>query len=242
MQCSTATKPFSKISVNAMQHELAVHGLHARVVPFPVNSTSGCVREPPVGALSLLFVGRMENIKGGRLVIDAMPTVVNHVRKSVHLVMAGDGRERAHWQQRAQSVQSSTANLAVEFTGWVTQERVAALMKQATLLVVPSLWPEPLGSVGPAAGLHGVPAAGFAVGGIQQWLVDGVTGHLASANPPTALGLADAILRCLQDDGHYRALRRGARSMAETFTMKRHLPELIAILRRVAAMPLVQSA
>jgi glycosyltransferase involved in cell wall biosynthesis len=105
-------------------------------------------------------------------------------------------------------------------------------MKSADLLVVPSLWPEPFGSVGPAAGQHGLPAAAFAVGGIPQWLLDGVTGHLAPSDPPTSAGLACAIIRCLEDPLHYTALREGARQMASTFTMERHLPELIKVLAR----------
>ena len=52
-------------------------------------------------------------------------------------------------------------------------------MKASRLLVVPSVWPEPFGSVGMAAARCGVPAAAFAVGGIPQWLHDGVNGHLA---------------------------------------------------------------
>jgi glycosyltransferase involved in cell wall biosynthesis len=93
--------------------------------------------------------------------------------------------------------------------------------------VVPSLWPEPFGSVGPTAGSHGLPAAAFAVGGIPQWLVDGVTGHLAPGDPPTASGLARAIVQCLDDRAHHASLREGARQMAGTFTMKRHLPGVL---------------
>jgi glycosyltransferase involved in cell wall biosynthesis len=107
-------------------------------------------------------------------------------------------------------------------------------MRNVDLLVVPSLWPEPFGSVGPAAGQHGVPAAAFAVGGIPEWLGDGVSGHLAPGDPPTPEGLATAIIRCLEDPAHYAMLKSGARAMAERFTMERHLPQLLAVLERVS--------
>jgi glycosyltransferase involved in cell wall biosynthesis len=105
-------------------------------------------------------------------------------------------------------------------------------MKNSDLLVVPSLWPEPFGSIGAEAGHHGLPAAAFAVGGIPQWLADGISGHLAPGDPPTPAGLARAITQCLEDPNHYAALREGAVRTAATFSMERHLPELIRVLDR----------
>ena len=49
----------------------------------------------------------------------------------------------------------------------------------ADLLVVPSLWPEPYGLVGPEAAAASVPALAFDVGGIREWLIDSETGRLA---------------------------------------------------------------
>jgi glycosyltransferase involved in cell wall biosynthesis len=80
-----------------------------------------------------------------------------------------------------------------------------------------------------------VPAAAFDVGGISQWLEEGVTGHLAPGDPPTPSGLALAIAKCLADPEHHNELRNGARKMADRFTMERHLPPLIESLERVAA-------
>jgi phosphatidylinositol alpha-1,6-mannosyltransferase len=123
--------------------------------------------------------------------------------------------------------------VTVEFTGWVSREKVGALMNACDLLVVPSLCPETFGSVGPIAGQHGVPAAAFASGGVPQWLADGVTGHLAPARPPTSEGLARAIIQCLDNPVHYAALSKGAREMASRFTMERHLPLLMTRLQTV---------
>jgi glycosyltransferase involved in cell wall biosynthesis len=125
--------------------------------------------------------------------------------------------------------------VSIVFTGWCDEARMVSLMRASRLLVVPSVWPEPFGSVGMSAAKHGVPAAAFAVGGIPQWLHDGVNGHLASGSPPRADGLAAAIVRCLEDPRHYDELSRGARRLAATFTMERHLPALIGILERVAS-------
>jgi len=169
------------------------------------------------------------------VLIEALTDVVATLRAPVHLTLAGEGRERGRWEARLDEVQRSLPNLTFEFTGWVAHHRLRALMKSMDLLVVPSLWPEPFGLVGPEAAQHGVPSAAFAVGGISEWLVDGVSGHLAAGDRPTAQGLARAIVHCLEDPLHYAALRKGARAMAAQFTMERHLPRLIDTLQRVAA-------
>jgi glycosyltransferase involved in cell wall biosynthesis len=106
-------------------------------------------------------------------------------------------------------------------------------MKKSALLVVPSLWPEPFGLVGLEAGLLGLPAAAFAVGGIPEWLSNGVNGFLAPGDPPTAAGLAQAIANCLQDANQYARLRQGAQMMAQRYTMKAHLDKLIEIFAAV---------
>jgi glycosyltransferase involved in cell wall biosynthesis len=218
-----------------MRRELENNGLRAQVVPFPVDAQAPGDDKRSNGAWRMLFAGRMDFVKGGRVLIDAMPTVVAAANRPVRVVFAGDGPDRAPWEARAAQMQAATPGLTCEFTGWVSQDQVGTLMQNADLLVVPSLWPEPFGSVGPGAGQHGLPAAAFAVGGIPEWLGDGVSGHLAPADPPTPEGLAQAIIRCLEDPRHYTALCAGARQMAARFTMERHLPELLAALERVVA-------
>jgi glycosyltransferase involved in cell wall biosynthesis len=217
-----------------MRREMLKHGLASKVIAFPIEMQATDEQSPGDGSWRLLFAGRMELPKGGHLLIDALPDVVRASGRPVRLTMAGDGRERAKLESRARAVEQGMPGLTMEFPGWQRQHEVRALMKSSDLLVVPSLWPEPLGGVGPAAARLGVPAAAFAVGGIPQWLIEGVSGHLAPADPPTAGGLARAVVRCLEDPLHYAKLRQGARETAASFTMDRHLPELIPVLQRAA--------
>jgi glycosyltransferase involved in cell wall biosynthesis len=226
-----------------MQAEMVKHGMQADVLPFPVEQhatgSAGLQPCPPLSETalkgtnwSLLYAARMDFLKGGRFLLDALPIVARAARRRVTLTLAGDGPDRAALEARAREI--AAPDITTNFRGWVAQKCIGALMKDSDLLVVPSLWPEPLGSVGPAAAQHGLPAAAYAVGGIREWLTDGVNGHLAPAHPPTAEGLAGAILRCLEDPPHYISLRTGAREMAKRFTMARHLPKLIAKLEQAA--------
>jgi glycosyltransferase involved in cell wall biosynthesis len=216
-----------------MQAELAAHGVSAHVIPYGVTLPDF---DPTLSVKScdLLFAGRMDRLKGGGLLLDAVELIRNVLRQPLRVVFAGDGPERSRLEARAREITRVDREVSIDFAGWCDELRLGLLMSGSRLLVVPSVWPEPFGSVGMAAARHGVPAAAFAVGGIPQWLHDGVNGHLAPASPPTREGLADAIVRCLSDPSHYEDLSGGARQAAAMFTMDRHLPELMRILEAVA--------
>jgi glycosyltransferase involved in cell wall biosynthesis len=217
-----------------MQAEMAKHGLYADVVPYAVNAQASVAGTTPVeGKWRLLFAGRMEFLKGTRLLLDALPIVAAATRRSIETTLAGDGTQRNALEMRAREI--AAPNVSTRFVGWVDKQGIDSLTDDIDLLVVPSVWPEPFGSVGPAAAQRGVPAAAFDVGGISGWLTEGVSGHLAPADPPTSEGLARAIISCLEDPAHYTALRAGAREMADRFTMSQHLPVLMAAMERAAA-------
>jgi glycosyltransferase involved in cell wall biosynthesis len=216
-----------------MRHELVRHGIPARVVVYPISTPDADVNAPAYPTHDILFAGRMDRVKGGSILLDALPQIRRDLHQPLRVQFLGDGPERERWERQSGRIQSRDPHISIAFPGWVDEAQLSAQMKTARLLVVPSVWPEPFGTVGMAAARQGVPAAAFAVGGITQWLHDGVNGHLASAAPPTAAGLAAAIASCLRDRGHHEALSRGARLMAARFTMDRHLPELMQVFEKV---------
>jgi glycosyltransferase involved in cell wall biosynthesis len=121
-----------------------------------------------------------------------------------------------------------------EFHGWVGPDRRVELARGADVLAVPSLWPEPFGLVGVEAGCAGVPAVGFAVGGIPDWLIPGETGELAPGDPPRAAGFAAALVRALADPAHLHRLAVGAWEKARTYRAAEHMTTVEAILERAA--------
>lgn len=203
-----------------------------RLVPLPIEGSVAGASAPkpkPLG-YRLLFVGRLMDVKGVSLLLRAISLAATRLQHPLSLTIAGDGPERGAIEDLVRQ-----QDLSVEFTGWVDNERRADLMRQTDLIAVPSLWPEPFGMVGVEAACFGTPAVAFAVGGIPDWLIPGTSGELAAGNPPTADGLAEAILRAVADPGHYQKLRTGAWEMSKQFGLDAHLCELERVLR--AALP-----
>jgi glycosyltransferase involved in cell wall biosynthesis len=181
----------------------------------------------------LLFLGRMDFLKGGETFLAALPRISAALNRPLRVTFSGDGPQRQRWQEQAARVQALDQKLRIDFTGWLKGAQLESRMGDCDLLVLPSLWPEPFGLVGPEAGLRGIPVAAFAVGGIPNWLVDGVNGHLAPGDPPTAEGLAQAVINCLRDAHTHARLGQGAREMAQRFNMENHLSALMGVFEMV---------
>jgi glycosyltransferase involved in cell wall biosynthesis len=192
--------------------------------------------EPEPGrALRLLYVGRMTRLKGGPIMFDALAAAASVLQRPMKLTLAGDGTERSTWERKARRVTASNARIAIEFRGVLDGVSLDREMRSSDLLVIPSTWPEPFGLTGPEAGLRGLPAVGFSVGGIPEWLKDGINGRLAPGDPPTADGLARAIVDCVRDPAELARLGRGARdaSLSDRFAIASHVDELLSIFERV---------
>jgi glycosyltransferase involved in cell wall biosynthesis len=178
----------------------------------------------------ILFIGRMEKLKGASLLIDAIALAAAKLGRRLTLTFAGDGRERAVLENKARSLSGGDPSVKITFTGWIDREQLCALIDRSDLLTVPSLWPEPFGMVGVEAGLRGLPAVAFDAGGISTWLQDEVNGRLVRDRPPTALAFASALADCLGDPAVHARLRGGARISALHFSPQVHLEKLMAVL------------
>ena len=185
----------------------------------------------------LLFMGRMDRLKGGEYLIDALPRVQKETGQALRVTFAGDGPARAGWESRAQHLTAQTPQIAIEFTGWLQHSQLATVLGTIDLVVMPSLWPEPYGLAGPEANRRGIPVVAFSTGGIPEWLLDGVNGCLAPGDPPTVDGLASAIVKCLRSLAAGDTLRQGAASVGNSLADDVHVDALLEILADVAGHP-----
>jgi len=225
-----------QVASKAMREEYLRHGFaDDRVILNPLFPTNfrpdGTPPGPRGRSGKILLAGRLTSVKGGEYLVKAMHLAQSWLTCALplQLAVAGDGPEISELRALA-------SRLAVpsQFHGWVGNGELEIILRQADLLAMPSLWPEPFGLLGVEAGCFGVPSVGYAHGGIPDWLVEGDSGTLAPS-PPTVPGLAEAILRAVRNPIQYEQMRRGAWEMAQRFTVESHVRRLADVLRSAAA-------
>jgi glycosyltransferase involved in cell wall biosynthesis len=198
---------------SAMDRHLATNGVQRRsIVPyFPTlaaKTGSGQAERRRV-----LFAGRIVTPKG-------VGTLVRAAREvDAEFVVCGDG-----WQLPA--MRKLARRLGVEqrvrFTGWLDADRLAQEFADASVVAVPSLWPEPFGIVGIEAFATGRPVVASATGGIGDWLEDGVSGLAVAPGDPRAL--AHALNELLADPERQRSMGAAGRAMvAARFSSEQHV-------------------
>jgi glycosyltransferase involved in cell wall biosynthesis len=222
------------------------HGIDCESIPFFANQSSAAQSCRPTRHADerwqLLLMGRMVNDKGGLLLLEALPKIADRLSRPITVTFAGDGPDRATWEAAAARLQRTRPDIEIRFPGWLSGAQRSAMMSHSDLLLLPSLWPEPFGMIGTEMAHYSIPTAAFAVGGISDWLIDGVNGCLAPGDPPTAGGFVDAVVRCLSDETAYRKLRAGAYAAAQNLTIEKHCQGLLSILEGIAANSRLSSA
>jgi glycosyltransferase involved in cell wall biosynthesis len=174
----------------------------------------------PLPERFLLFVGKLEDNKGARLLVPAVAAS----RAGLPLVVLGEG-SLGH----ALKFEATARGVEVLLRGWAYREDVLRSLARATALVFPSLWPEPLSRVLLEALALGTPIAAMDTGGTREILGDGESGLLVR----DAEGLGDAVARIAHDDALRARLREGARERARAFSPAALLPRYEAVYRRL---------
>jgi glycosyltransferase involved in cell wall biosynthesis len=160
----------------------------------------------------IITIARLVSIKGMSYLIRAMVHV-----NGVKLTIVGDGPERT-------KLESMTRNLKlgdrVSFAGWISnRSELRRFLSQATVFVMPSL-SEGIPRVLIEAMSCGLPIVATNVGGIPEFVVDGVNGLLVS--PRDEIALAKAIKYVLTDTDFQK------RASAENIeAVKHYLPPIV---------------
>ncbi|MFJ6522674.1 glycosyltransferase involved in cell wall biosynthesis [Streptomyces filamentosus] len=157
----------------------------------------------------LLFLGRLAESKGVRLLMEAWDALAADGGVGVPLVLAGAGpleREVAAWAAGRDDVRHA---------GLYDPEQCRAAVARSVAVVAPSLARETFGLVVAEAMAAGVPAVAAGHGGFTELVEDGVTGLLH--RPGDAGSLADALRRITARPDPGAAMGPAARSRYERF-------------------------
>jgi glycosyltransferase involved in cell wall biosynthesis len=205
---------------SAVDRHLARNGLTRRaIVPcFPTIPPLTDVHEPV--ARRVVFAGRVEPTKGVEVLLRAA------VEVDGELVICGGGRQLESMRVLARRL---GLEARVRFAGWLEPDRLARELAEASVVVVPSLWPEPFGLVGIEALAVGRPVIASATGGIVDWLQDEVGVAVTPGDPGE---LARALAELLSDPERQRAMGAAGRKLvAERFSEERHVEALLGAYR-----------
>ena len=143
----------------------------------------------------LLYVGRLQPIKGLETLLEAMPAVPE---PACLLIVGGehDERESAHGAALRRRLTALGLERRVRFLRAQPQRRLRLFYAAADATVVPSYY-ESFGMVALEAMACGSPVVASRVGGLTTTIKDGVTGHLVPEGDAAAL--ASHLERLLRD-------------------------------------------
>lgn len=161
----------------------------------------------------ILFVGRLVEKKGAKVLIDAVRQLPADLRWTLEIV--GDG-------PLADGLKAQAAGLPVTFRGAASREELANAYARSTVIVVPSVPAESGDQDGLPTVLLEAMGSGVAVvasdlPGLNEAVVDGETGLLVPPKDPDAL--AKALRAMLTDDSLRTHLAEAARRRSGEYTI-----------------------
>jgi len=106
---------------------------HVPTFVFPEENIANRKKKKQV-----IYVGRIERIKGVHLLLEANKILSDYFRKEVPIIITGSGREDYFRYLREFTLRNGLSN--VEFVGSIEKNELIELLKESAVSVVPSLW------------------------------------------------------------------------------------------------------
>lgn len=210
---------------DAQRQTLIANGMPAELLSLKYNFVPDTELRRSGPGEHLLYLGRLTEEKGVRLLMAAWDAISAAGGLGVPLVVAGAGPladEVAQW---------ASTRSDVSFVGRLDATASRAMVARSIAVVVPSLWLETFGLVVVEAMAAGVPAVVAGHSSLAELVTDGVTGQ--TFPPGDAAGLAEALRRMVPAPA---SLGQAARARYEQeFTPSVGLTNLLSAYRAVIA-------
>ena len=177
----------------------------------------------------LLFVGRLERLKGVEVAIRALALLRDRAHDDVRLLIVGeDSREGDESEKDRLKEVAAAAGVRdrVDFLGSVAHHELPFFYSAADVCVMPS-YSESFGLVGLEAQACGRPVVGSGVTGLRSVVRDEVTGYLLDSHDPSMY--AERIGRLLDNPELALQMGRRGRLLAQRFSWTRTADRLQAL-------------
>ncbi len=190
--------------------------MNTRAVPNPPTAKSRTAGQP----LKIGYLGTLSSIKGVEWLIEQF----KKLPFPASLLLGGKGNSAYETL-----LKNSSKGFDITFLGYVESQK---FFSGIDVLVVPSLWQEPLGMVAIESLANHVPVIANKTGGLQETVKDSINGLYCYDNEPDSL--AEALTRLFENTRLYNELSKNARSsVAPILSAERMLNEYSSVLYKV---------
>ncbi len=175
----------------------------------------------------IIYAGQIIRGKGVDILLEALAKV----RSPFECIILGDGGQRGQCEKLRDRLGLQGK---VHFKGFIPQEELKSYYKEATLVAISSVWPEPIATIGLEVMRYALPVVAFDAGGIKDWLIDGHNGYLVPWMDRDQY--ASRIDELLRDKKLARDMgENGFKLVSEQYDFDRYLDGLENLFRTVSA-------
>lgn len=173
----------------------------------------------------IVFAGQIIRGKG----VDVLLDCLSMLDLPFECIILGDGNHRPYCERLSRRRGLTDR---VTFAGFVPQETLKSYYGECTVVVLSSVWPEPIATVGLEAMRYALPVIAFDAGGIKDWLVDGYNGFLIPWMDRKTY--ARRLKEVLSDKTLARRLgENGLRLASQRYDFGRYIDDLEAVFQKV---------
>ncbi|MEI8341751.1 MAG: glycosyltransferase family 4 protein [Verrucomicrobiota bacterium] len=215
-----------------MKNELVINGLAPERIEIfpPVPRPGDALRSSFSDRNLLLYAGQIIRGKG----VDVLLHALAKVRNPFEMVILGDGNHRAACEKLSKKLGLSGR---VTFKGFIPQVELKGYYRDTSAVLISSVWPEPIATIGLEVMRYALPVIAFDAGGIKDWLHDGINGYLIPWMDTDAF--AARIDELLEDKAKAKQMgERGLEIVSRDYDFDEYLARLENLFARVASEPI----
>ncbi len=200
-----------------------------------VFSPDGECALPPAEGLRVLFVGRLEERKGIKYLVEAIPEILKTCPDTEFVIIGADtvnssGGQRSVLNDLRDFLARSRVLNRVKFISRVALDELPGYYRSADVCVVPSIYDNSPYTCLEAMAC-GRPVVGTSGGGTREYVTDGECGVIVE--PRNSVALTDAIVYLLKDGrARLRMSENARRRVMDKFQRKQIARETMVLYER----------